>query len=163
MIRISGEPYFNHVSAVAELAEQAAPFGYEVGLCHDLLEDLQLSADSLRESLLAFGYPEADADVITATVVELTDVYTAEAYPDWSKKERKQKEAARLSHSSPLAQTVKYADLIYNIAWTLRYEPHKAFKYLRKKKKQLRALDRGDPALHKQVMNMVKTGLGSVN
>lgn len=139
------------------------PLGYEVGLCHDLLEDLQLPAGSLRESLLRFEYPEVDVDVITDTVVELTDVYTAEAYPDLSKKERKHKEAARLSHSSPLAQTVKYADLIYNIAWTLRYEPHKAFKYLRKKKKQLRALDRGDRALHKQVINMVKNGLRSVN
>lgn len=162
-IRISGESYFRHLLAVANLAGPTAPVAYEIGLCHDLLEDLDLLPDALRKALLNFGYTKEEADLITSSVMELTDVYTRQAFPEFSKKKRKQKEAERLSAISPLAQTVKYADLIYNVRWTLQYEPEKAAKYLRKKRKQSKALDRGDPGLRKQLLKMLKKGLKLLN
>ena len=46
-----------------------------------------------------------------------------------------------------LAQTVKYADLIYNIGWVLRYQRKKVKGYLKRKLRLLKQLDKGDTTL----------------
>jgi len=126
MIRFSGEPYIDHLLAVAMLAGPAVALGYEIGLCHDLLEDTPTAPSELYAALLVFGYSEAAADHITKIVIELTDVFTATTYPQLRKKERKALEADRLVHISNSGQTVKYSDLIYNLSWVLRYQPKRA-------------------------------------
>lgn len=125
-IRISGGPCFNHLAAVAEIASRFSDLGYEIGLCHDLLEDTQIEAGDLLTVLRGFGYVEESSAFITKAVVELTDSYTKESYPNFSKKERRRMEAKRLIAISAEAQTVKYADLIYNTDWMLIWEPEKA-------------------------------------
>jgi (p)ppGpp synthase/HD superfamily hydrolase len=161
-IRISGEPYFTHLVFVAEMAAKTVSFGYETGLCHDLLEDTGMPATEFYNTLLKFRYPENEARYITETVVELTDVFTKEAYPGMSKKERKKKEAKRLLNISSAAQTVKYADLMYNINWTLKYEPRQAKKYLKKKKKLIDELTGGDPNMYRMVTEAISNGLSTL-
>lgn len=161
-IRISGEPCFTHLIFVAELAAKAIPFGYETGLCHDLLEDTGMPAKGLYNKLLEFQYPEHHAQYITDIVVELTDVFTKAAYPEMSKKKRKKQEAKRHINISRAAQTVKYADLIYNINWMLKYEPRKTQKYLEKKKKLMDQLTAGDSDLYRMVTETISKGLSSL-
>jgi hypothetical protein len=69
-----------------------------------------------------FGYRNADARHIACCVAELSDVFTRKAFPGMRKKERKKNEARRLAGISADAQTVKYADLIYNINWMMIYD-----------------------------------------
>lgn len=159
IIRRTEKPYLNHLIAVAELAKPAVTLGYEIGLCHDLLEDTDTSAEELLAALLGFGYTAHDAGTITNCVQELTDVFTAAAYPSMSKKERKKLESARLLTITPAAQTVKYADLIYNINWVLKYDHKHAHKYLLKKQLLLKGLIHGDQKLRQQALNLIQQGL----
>jgi (p)ppGpp synthase/HD superfamily hydrolase len=161
VIKKTSEPYFNHLAAVADMAAGVVDFGYEIGLCHDLLEDTATTATELLDTLVRFGYKEADAELITSCVVELTDVYTKPAYPGIGKTDRKRMEAARLPTISPAAQTVKYADLIYNIKWVLKYDKKHARKYLIKKRRLLLALCQGNYQLRQQALELVIVGLHS--
>jgi (p)ppGpp synthase/HD superfamily hydrolase len=159
LIRRTSEPYFNHLAAVALMSVTVLKLGYEIGLCHDLLEDTDTTTEELLATLLQLGYSHASAIYITGCVVELTDKFTKTAYPQLKKKKRKKMEAARLLRLSPSAQTVKYADLIYNAEWVLRYDLKQAGKYLLKKKRLLLALTEGDPSLREQAINVMDAGL----
>lgn len=163
LIKRTTEPYFNHLIAVALLAEPATELGYEIGLCHDLLEDTGTTEAELRNALLEFGYSDQQANLITCCVTELTDVYTKIAYPHLSKSKRKKKETARLLMLSPIAQTVKYADLIYNINWMLKYDQKHAKRYLHKKQLLLAQLNQGDRGLWQMALNHIQTGLLILN
>ncbi|MBB6107717.1 hypothetical protein SAMN05421821_101367 [Mucilaginibacter lappiensis] len=159
LIKRSGEPYFNHLLAVAEMAKSATPMGYEIGLCHDLLEDTGTDAEELLENLVHFGYEDMTASYITSRVVELTDVYTASTYPDLSKIERKEKEATRRATVSPGAQTIEYADLIYNIGWMLQYDQKHAEKYLKRKRALIGQMVTGDSGLRQRVLAVIDKAL----
>lgn len=162
LIRRTEKPYIDHLLAVAEMAKPAVAFGYEIGLCHDLLEDTDVSEEELRRVLISIGYSIIAADLITACVKELTDVFTAAAYPDWTKPERKAREAERLVSISAIAQTVKYCDLIDNIDWVLKFDQKHAKKYLKKKKLLVSMMDKGDEGLRQRLMNVINKGLGSI-
>jgi (p)ppGpp synthase/HD superfamily hydrolase len=155
IIKCTGEPYFNHLLAVAEMAAPASPFGYEVGLCHDLLEKTLTSQNELHHALIRFGYQAKEASGIVSQVVELTDVFTKAAYPHLKKTIRKAKEEERLATISVGAQTVKYADLVYNIGWVVEFDSAHAARYLEKKKKLLAAMHSGDQALHAKALQMI--------
>ena len=131
--KYNGEPYFIHVLAVAQVAKPATMLGYEIGLCHDLLEDTPTTENELFETLLGFGYDDMEANYITIRVVELTDIFTAATYPGLSRAERKAKEASRLATISAGAQTVKYCDMLYNMDLVLRYDKPNADQYLKKR------------------------------
>lgn len=155
LIRRSNEPYFNHLNFVAKLAEKAIPFGFEIGICHDLLEDTETTSAELQSELLGFGYAIEDAVFITGCVVELTDVFTKKMYPSTPKSIRKEKEAARLSSISATAQTVKYADLLYNVGWTLEYDQKKALGYLQRKEMLLLKMNKGNRKLWKKLFEII--------
>lgn len=159
MIRRTEEPYFNHLVAVAELSKSAVALGYEIGLCHDLLEDTDTTSKELLTALLSFGYTDQEAGTITACVVELTDVFTSEAYPLLSKAKRKKRESARLLTITAAAQTVKYADLVYNINWVLKYDQKHAHKYLLKKQVLLTGLNRGNEELRQKAIDLIQQSL----
>jgi len=159
LIRDTEEPYFMHLIVVAEMAGPAISLGYEIGLCHDLLEDTSTTKDELNQALTGFNYAKTDADHITACVVELTDVYTSAAYPHLGKKARKEKEALRLSAISPAAQTVKYCDLIYNINWMLHHDRKHAAKYLKRKKHLVTCMSEGDEGLRQKALETINDGL----
>lgn len=50
--KYTNEPYVNRLRAVAEMADGKCKFGYEIGLCHDLLEDTDCTGAELSETLL---------------------------------------------------------------------------------------------------------------
>ncbi len=152
-------PYFDHLNKVALMAKNAVEWGYEIGLCHDLLEDTATTSTELQTALVHFDYPKAVADLITACVVELTDVFTKTAYPKLRKKERKKLENKRLQTLSAAAQTVKYADLIDNVAWMMKYDLKHAAKYLKKKSVLLTNLNRGNVYLRQQAMDIIQQEL----
>jgi len=159
LIKRTDEPYFNHVLAVADKAGQAVQYGYEIGLCHDLLEDTATTGTELLQMLRSLDYSEEAATLITSCVVELTDVFTAQAYPDLAKAVRKNREFIRLGTISATAQTVKYADLIYNLHWVLLYDQKHAFKYLLKKQQLLGELKLGDPQLREEAFTVIRQAL----
>ena len=155
----NGYPYFTHLSAVAALAGGVVRLGDEIGLCHDLLEDTEITAGTLNEVLLSFGYSQTDSEIITTCVVELTDVYTVSAFGELKKNERKQLEAKRLITISSRVQTVKYADLIDNIGWVLTFDKQAAKKYLKKKLTLLKDLNKGDRGLWLMAMKLIEDNL----
>lgn len=159
IIPVSGGPYLEHVETVAALAGRHNILGYEIGLCHDLLEDHICTAETLETALTACGYEPDETAAITSATRELSDVFTKQAYPKLSKKQRRRKEDKRLITLSAAAQTVKYADLVYNIAWTLRYQQKGVRSYLKRKRRLLRKMDQGDPALHKIALTAAEQAL----
>jgi (p)ppGpp synthase/HD superfamily hydrolase len=153
--KYNGKPYYTHLYNVAKLARQATPFGYEIGLCHDLLEDTATTPNELLAGLLSFGYPPGDANYIANVVVELTDVFTSAAYPSLSREMRKEKEEFRLRTISACAQTIKYADLIDNMKLVIEYDPEHAPRYLEKKRLLLQSMNKGDEALREQALQII--------
>lgn len=133
--KYTGDPYTNHLLAVAEMASAYSkdPLAYEKGLCHDLLEDTGATEEQLFLKLREIGYTMAEADSICECVRELTDVYTKEKYPDRNRRERKLNEAQRLGMITPDSQTVKYADLINNTESIVEHDPDFSKTYLEEK------------------------------
>ena len=110
--KYEGHLYFDHCLTVAQTADAAAPLAYEVGLCHDMLEDHLAGAGELQGILRQLNYEETEVSEIITAVTELTDAFTDADFPGLSRKERRRQEALRLAGTGWLAQTVKYADLI---------------------------------------------------
>ena len=130
--KYTGEPYWHHLVNVAEMAS-IEPLGYEIGLCHDLLEDTKCSYEILYSEMKNLGYSLTDRLNICNAVIELTDVYTKESC-ELNRAERKRKESDRLGTISKLAQSVKYADLIDNTKSIAKHDPKFAKVYLAEKR-----------------------------
>lgn len=146
--KYTGEPYYFHLLNVAAMAEPYHPLAYEVGLCHDLLEDTDLKRGGLIMALICAGYTGEDMLLIKRTVIELSDVFTTEDFPYLNRAFRKEAEALRLHTISPLAQTVKYCDLIDNTESIVANDPHFAGTYLREKHLTLKGMNKGDAGLY---------------
>lgn len=158
LIKDTSEPYLNHLTEVARLAS-IIPLGYEIGLCHDLFEETKITESDLKSALTTFNYNQAEADIISIAVTELTDVFTKKDYPDLSKSVRKKMEAERLANISPAAQTVKYADLIYNIGWMLEHDRKHVKKYLKRKRLLIKYMKAGHTFLRDQVIQRIESAL----
>jgi (p)ppGpp synthase/HD superfamily hydrolase len=153
-IRKTNTPYVHHLISVANMAD-VVHLGYEVGLCHDLLEKSKTSISYLRETLIKLDYEKQVESRIVDSIIELTNVYTKNDYPVLRKSIRKKKEADRMAAISPLAQPVKYADLIYNIGWMRDHEHKHLQKYLQEKKALLEIMDKGDNTLRIKAKNFI--------
>lgn len=150
--KYTGEPYWNHLYAVASIVSDYEPhtFAVEIALCHDLFEDTQCTFTQLHNSLISFGYDRKDAYDICTCVNELTDVYTSEAHPYMNRKKRKAEEAKRLGTISALSQSVKYADLIDNTSSIVERDESFAKVYLSEKKDILSVMNKGNQDLFKR-------------
>lgn len=142
--KYTGDPYWTHPLAVAQRVDSIGPYLFEVGLCHDLLEDTDCDQDMLYVELTNIGYERLVVEDICGLVFELTDRFTKENYPDLSRKERKKKEVLRMSTISSVAQTVKYADLLDNLPSIVRHDPKFAKTYLKEKRHLLEFMNEGD-------------------
>jgi (p)ppGpp synthase/HD superfamily hydrolase len=150
--KYTNEPYFNHLVNVANMVDEYGDFLYEVGLCHDLLEDTDTSYSQFLTMLLNIGYSAKESSFIFNKVVELTDIYTHEDYPNLNRKARKELEAIRLYGVSYEAQTIKYADLIDNTSSIVEYDPGFAVKYLKEKEFILSGMSNGNEYLYGMAM-----------
>lgn len=150
--KYTNEPYVTHVRAVADMADGKCAFGYEIGLCHDLLEDTDCTGAELTEALLRFGYDVPDAAIIFNAVCDLTDVYTSEKFPSINRKHRKLLEAERLHTVAPASQTVKYCDLIHNTGSIVEYDRGFALKYIPEKEQILSGMNKGNKLVYRRAL-----------
>lgn len=154
--KYTGDPYFTHLLAVAEMAEKTnAAYGWEIGLCHDLLEDTNRSASNFDKFLRKNDYSYIAAIHIVSSVVALTDIFTKENYPELNRAQRKHLECTRLSAINQEAQTVKYCDLIHNIESIVKYDPRFAKVYLPEMQNILAGMNRGDATTYSKCLDVL--------
>lgn len=148
--KYTGAPYYTHLLSVADRVEQFCCGSYEteIALCHDLIEDTDCSLADLSLQLMNLGY-DIDEDVaILAGVDDLTDKYTHQRYPELNRAQRKALEGARIVTSRPVAQTVKYADIIDNLSSVAEHDPGFARVYAREVGGYLWKIDKGNKQLY---------------
>lgn len=163
--KYTGAPYYTHLLSVADRIDQYVKNGYEteIALCHDLIEDTECSLAELSSKLLSCGYNIEEDEVILAGVDDLTDKYTHDKYPSLNRAQRKELEGTRIVASRPIAQTVKYADIIDNMLSLAEHDPGFARIYVREVDGYLRKIDRGNQQLYQDccaLLNEVKDKLG---
>lgn len=129
--KYTGEPYWVHTESVANLVTS---FGGTVemvtaALFHDILEDVFPLDSYYNEELIRTLYGEK----VASLVVELTDTFTKENYPNLGRKERKQGERERLAKASNEAKLIKLCDLIDNTKSIVEFDPKFARTYLQEK------------------------------
>jgi (p)ppGpp synthase/HD superfamily hydrolase len=129
----SGEPYFMHVEAVAKAVAAAGADEATIAAAylHDTLED---TATTYPELVEAFG------DEVATLVLQLTNVYTSEAYPKLNRKARKALETARLAKIDSRAKMVKRADIADNTSTVAERDGDFAKVYLVEKAAMLKVL-----------------------
>ncbi|WP_353720840.1 metal-dependent phosphohydrolase [Dyadobacter sp. 676] len=158
-------PYYTHLLSVAGRVDQYVKNGYEteIALCHDLIEDTECSLAELSSKLMSLGYNIEEDEVILAGVDDLTDKYTHEKYPSLNRAQRKELEGARIIASRPIAQTVKYADIIDNMLSLAEHDPGFARVYAREVDGYLWKINKGNPELYQaccRLLTEMKERLG---
>lgn len=131
--KYTGLPYFTHLHNVAVLVGKRTnkPELVAAAYLHDTLEDTDTT---YHELVIVFG------EEIANLVLELTDVFTSEAYPDWNRAIRKAKECARLATVSDDAKLIKRCDIEDNTADIEVNDPGFAKTYLPEKEAILRVI-----------------------
>lgn len=152
--KYTGEAYFNHLLSVANMAEKTGvSYGWEIGLCHDLLEDTNCDKQTLLYALIEFGYNPIVANFIVKHVVDLSDVFTSEAFPYLNRGIRKQCEALRLYTIDRVSQIIKCCDLIDNTSSIVEHDPGFAVKYIAEKREILKGFKLIDGDIKSRVWN----------
>lgn len=155
--KYTGNPYYDHLQAVGNMAkEYKLCYGYEIGLCHDLLEDTDIDKSTLYHALCRFGYSIGESNDISDAVLQLSDVFTHEVYPNLNREYRKKKEAERLHCISDLAQSVKYCDIIDNTKSIVEHDKGFARVYLTEIDFILKGMKDGNQELYKLCLETVK-------
>lgn len=144
--KYTNDPYFIHLEAVANTAEKTGVnYGWEIGVCHDLFEDTKCTWPCLYNFLTdTVGLSATGSIDICDGVQDLTDVFTAEAYPYLNRVIRKQCEALRLGAISRTSQIIKCCDLIDNTASIVEHDPGFAVKYIAEKREILKGFTKID-------------------
>jgi len=147
--KFTNESYFSHLDSVGKSAQAfEIPFGYEIGLLHDTYEDFpEVRPHMIIEKLVSFGYEPLDAEFISNRVIDLTNVYTTERYPDINKGGRSKLESERLASTHKVSQSVKCVDIWDNARNCVQTDKGFARYFLPHKKEQLKALSLADTAV----------------
>lgn len=130
-------------------------------LLHDVLEDTPVTREEIY-SFLKTIMAQDEAHACIEMVVELTDVYTKDAFPQWNRRTRKEKEAERISRSSPGAQTIKYADIIDNCREIVQYDRQFGPKFLRECRQLLGVMQAGNRELYQLALQTVQKELAAI-
>tara|TARA_R110002020_G_scaffold338232_1_gene553636 strand:- start:130 stop:627 length:498 start_codon:yes stop_codon:yes gene_type:complete len=127
--------YITHPIEVAIRVEDRFndPIMTSAALLHDVLEDTKVTHSELRVFLHNVFSVET-SEKILSLVVELTDVFTKENFPDNNRKERKQLEALRLAYVSDEAKQIKLVDIEHNSESIEEHDPKFAKVFLEEKK-----------------------------
>lgn len=146
-------PYIVHPLEVADTVAGVAGISTEAiiaALLHDVVEDTKVPIEVIRHM---FGLEVAEL------VLDVTDVYTPEAYPDKNRAERKRLEAERLSYIDPEAQTIKLADGLSNTPSIAENKPKFMPTYGPEKRAVWNVLVKGDVGLiHRLDLELAKWG-----
>ena len=146
--KYTGEPYIVHPVAVAKLVkETGGTFEMQAAaLLHDVIEDTHIDIYDLGVFLESLVDQDdcyitlEQADVILSYVVELTDVFTPQDYPDYNRKKRKALECARLAQASPEAKHIKACDIRDNSLTIQEHDPKFAEVFFAEKDELLTAM-----------------------
>lgn len=145
--KYTNHPYITHTVEVAMLA---APFVPDVGVIAAVLHDTVEDTDTtLADIALEFGTFVADL------VDDLTDHFQSAHYPEMNRAARKAAEVERLGRITPIAQTIKYADLISNSRTIVQFDPKFAKVYLPEKRAILEAMQDGAPVLRASAFDVL--------
>lgn len=146
--RYLGEPYIHHPESVVRILREA--YGTDLpreaaaaAWLHDVVED---TGTDLEEIRLRFG------DDVSGLVEMLTDVSTP---ADGNRAARKARDREHTARASPLAKSIKLADLIDNTASIVVHDPSFAKVYLREKRALLEVLTEGHPVLYRLACTQV--------
>lgn len=123
-------------------------------LLHDVLEDTPTTQKEIETFLREILSVEETKKAVQYTV-EMTDVYTKEAYPNLNRRARKEREHERAAKTSPEAQTIKYADIISNSIDISKHDKDFGPKFLREVRSLLKKIDKGNPDLYKMAVETV--------
>jgi len=148
--KYTGEPYVNHTVSVSNIVRDYGGDDSMIyaALLHDVLEDTPTTESELLDFLMdIFNDVKLSMDVLRL-VVELTDVFIKEDYPDINRKGRKEMEAMRLGKVSSKAQTIKYADLLDNGMDIMSNDPKFGKVYLKEKGEILKYMNKGNQKLY---------------
>tara|TARA_B100001093_G_scaffold48995_2_gene41621 strand:- start:4534 stop:5040 length:507 start_codon:yes stop_codon:yes gene_type:complete len=139
--KYSDEDYITHPIEVAKrvnhkhVDEQMTA----AALLHDVLEDTKVTHLEMR-TFLHTVYSVEMAERVLSLVVELTDVFTHEDFPNMNRKSRKGLEALRLYYVSDDAKKIKLVDIEHNSESILKKDPKFAKVFLEEKKELLKYL-----------------------
>lgn len=139
--KYTGDDYIVHPIAVSNLVSEITSDDSIIyaSLLHDVLEDTSVSHEELRVFLFStLGLTMAKS--VLDMVVELTDVFTHEAFPSSNRAKRKALECARLGGVSEGAKLVKRMDILHNTISITKYDPKFSKLYLKEKKELLKVL-----------------------
>lgn len=177
--KYTGEPYWVHTDDVALRitnflhTEAGKVFTLEEGvsmICaahlHDYREDVvtELKNQGRLAELEAFEseYNTTFDELTRSLVIELTDVYTKEAYPKLNRKQRHELENERLAKISVKGDNIKLCDLSSNTSSIVEHDKDFARIYLREKLAVLPLLSGGDSGLLNQASNQVIAGFAAL-
>ncbi|HEV7347099.1 HD domain-containing protein [Telluribacter sp.] len=149
-------PYIVHPVAVMNLCREYTDEvpALAAALLHDVLEDTPVTAHQLHAYLLSvMNRPEADRTL--RLVKDLTDEYTKANYPQLNRKKRRRREAERLASADPMAQTVKYADLIDNCLDIVKHDKDFGKVFVQESTLLLEHMTSGDQRLYQRACNAV--------
>ncbi len=163
MRRYTPDPYIVHPVRVSEIVR---PYNERLpvmaaALLHDVVEDTIVSETALSVFLHNVMEPQEAAETLRL-VMQLTDVYVKDSYPQLNRRKRKEKELERLSKISPEAQTIKYADIVDNTSEIAACDPEFAPQYLQECLAILQKADKGNAILYAKALESVKWGLYSI-
>ena len=161
--RYTGDRYIVHPVRVMEICRE---FTNDItiltaAILHDVLEDTTTTKDEIMTFLQSLLSPE-QATLSLKFVLELTDVYVKENYPEWNRRKRKNMEVERMGLISPEAQTIKYADIIDNAPEITEEEPDFAERYLRECLALLNKMEKGNNDLRKRAIETVNNCLSQL-
>ena len=162
--KYANERYIHHPLRVMKTCQDR---GYPLpvlaaALLHDVLEDTDKTREEIKEFLLTV-MGETDTDHTLALVIELTDVYTKDNYPQLNRRKRKAKEINRLGTVSAEAQTIKYADIIDNAIGIAAKDADFGPVFLNECEALLNKMQNGDPSLHDAAKAVIKKEMEELN
>jgi len=154
--KYSGDPYYTHLFRVSDTVRDAGGDDSMImaALLHDVLEDTPTNDIELISELEKIVDPKMARDIVNL-VIDLTDVYTKENFPDLNRRARKEMEAKRLGDVSSRAQTIKYADLLDNGEDIMKNDPSFGRVYLREKERILNYMRNGDKYLYDRCLSQI--------
>lgn len=113
---------------------------------HDLSEDTYVTINDIRTE---FG------NHVAKLVEELTNVYTASAYPNMNRKERKKKELERIKNISKEAKQLKMLDRIHNLEERGLTPQHMRKNYLPESRALAEVVGDADPILYQELTDLI--------
>jgi guanosine-3',5'-bis(diphosphate) 3'-pyrophosphohydrolase len=130
MRKYSPERYIVHPIRVMKMVSEYIqdPAVLSAAILHDVLEDTAVSKQELKTFLYSL-MADQQAEKALNIVVELTDIYTKENYPQYNRRKRKRLEADRIKKASAESHTIKYADIIDNVPEITEHDPDFAARF----------------------------------